>query len=188
MATIETDVLANYLLRPSALTSILTFEQFQTFFPAQLHEKAELRALFRDLRAQRDLVLTTVEANIEEEARRGNVMRKEVLRARRGAEAEAEEDIDGEVELERALFGDDSSATKAKHTLASIVPELDGAAGALEAEIQKLNDEEAALSEYVKQTVGALSDLRYGKFSNPQIRDEIVDGLTSLQESCETKM
>lgn len=103
MATTETDVLANYLLRPSALTSILTFEQFQTFFPAQLHEKPELRALFRDLRAQRDLVLTTVEANIEEEARRGNVMRKEVLRARRGAEAEVEEDIDGEVELERAV-------------------------------------------------------------------------------------
>jgi hypothetical protein len=103
MATSETDVLANYLLRPSSLTSILTFEQFQSFFPTQLHDKPELRGLFRDLRAQRDVVLATVEANIEEESRRGNVMRKEVLKARQGAAAAAEEDVDGEVELERAV-------------------------------------------------------------------------------------
>lgn len=103
MAPLESEVLANYLLRPSALTSILTFEQFQSFFPDQLHDSSQLRSLFRDLRAQRDVVLAGIEGNIEEEARRGNVMRKEVLKARQGAEAAAEEDVDGEVELERAV-------------------------------------------------------------------------------------
>ncbi|KAK0389819.1 hypothetical protein NLU13_3392 [Sarocladium strictum] len=188
MSASETDVLTNYLLRPSSLTSILTFEQFQSFFPPRLHGKPELRSLFRDLRAQRDLVLAAVEASIDEEAKRGVAMRKEVLKARQGAVAKEEEDVDGEVELERALFGNDSGVPKSKHTLTSIVPELDGAAEALEAEIRKLNAEELALSESIKQTVGALSDLRYGKFSNGQIRDEIVDGLTSLRDACESKM
>ncbi|KAH8175552.1 cnl2/NKP2 family protein [Sarocladium implicatum] len=187
MAPFESEVLANYLLRPSALTSILTFEQFQSFFPDQLHDSPQLRSLFRDLRTQRDVVLAGIEANIEEEARRGNVMRKEVLKARQGAAAAEEEDVDGEVELERALFGTGSGATKAKHTLSSIVPELDSAADALEAEIRRLNDEEAALSETIKQTIGALSDLRYGKFSDGQVRDEVIEGLATLRQSCEDK-
>ena len=86
------------------------------------------------------------------------------------------------------MFGNGSGATKAKHTLSSIVPELDSAADALEAEIQRLNDEEAALSDSIKQTVGALSDLRYGKFSDGQVRDEVIDGLNSLRQSCEDKI
>lgn len=40
----------------------------------------------------------------------------------------------------------------------------------------------------VKQTVGGLSDLRYGKFANGKIKDEILDGLTGLEEVCEQKM
>lgn len=74
-----------------------------------------------------------------------------------------------------------------KHDINSIIPELDGAATALEAEIAKLEAEEAALTESIQQTVGGLSDLRYGKFGNAQLKDEIVDGLGSLQEACEQK-
>jgi centromere-localized protein 2 len=86
------------------------------------------------------------------------------------------------------LFGNATGAMKAKHTLTSIVPELDSATEALEADIRKLNEEEATLNDSVQQDVGALSDLRYGKFSNGQIRDEIVDGLRTLQDSCEGKL
>jgi centromere-localized protein 2 len=85
------------------------------------------------------------------------------------------------------LFGQDSGAKADKHTLNSIVPELDGAAGALEAEIEKLREEEAALSESIRQTIGGLSDLRYGKFANGQIKDEVIEGLASLQDTCESK-
>jgi centromere-localized protein 2 len=103
MAPAESEVLTNYLLRPSNLTSILTYEQFQALFPGSLHDSPQLRSLFRDLRSQRDAVLAEVSQNIAEEARRGNAMRKEVVNARRGAAAAAAEDIDGEVELERAV-------------------------------------------------------------------------------------
>jgi centromere-localized protein 2 len=85
------------------------------------------------------------------------------------------------------LFGDASGAASAKHTLNSVIPELEGAAGALEAEIERLREEEAALLESVQQTVGALSDLRYGKFANGQISEEIINGLKTVEAACENK-
>lgn len=102
MPPAESQVLTNYLIQPSSLTSILTFEQFQALFPPSLHASDGLRSLFRDLRAQRKAVLAQVSQNIADEVTRGNVMRKEVVKARRGAAA-ADEDPDGEVELERAV-------------------------------------------------------------------------------------
>lgn len=80
-----------------------------------------------------------------------------------------------------------SGAKSARHNLASIIPELDGATGALETEMQKLAEEEAALLESVKQTIGGLSDLRYGKFANGDIKDEIIDGLKNVEAACEGK-
>lgn len=85
------------------------------------------------------------------------------------------------------LFGDFSGANGAKHTLDSIIPELDGAAGALEMEIEQLRQEEETLMESVRQTVGGLSDLRYGKFANAKVGDEVKDGLETLRETCDSK-
>lgn len=68
-----------------------------------------------------------------------------------------------------------------------MIPELDGAVSALEDEIAKLEEEEASLKESVQQIVGGLSDLRYGKLANGQLKDEILDGLQSLQEACASK-
>ena len=184
MAPTESEILANYLLQPAPLTAMTTFEQFKVLFPRPLHASPQLRALFRDLEGQRNSAVDAVAANVAAEAKRGVVMRREVLRARREAE---QEEADGEMEMERALFGDESSAKRARHSLSSIVPELDGAVGALEAEIRLLEEEEAALLASMKQTVGGLSDLRYGKLANGQLRDEVLDGLTSLQQACEAK-
>ena len=39
----------------------------------------------------------------------------------------------------------------------------------------------------IQQTVGGLSDLRYGKFANGQLKDEVIDGLTSLEDACDGK-
>lgn len=80
-----------------------------------------------------------------------------------------------------------SGAKTAKHSLDTIIPDLDGAAGALEVEIEKLKEEESRLLESVKQTIGGLSDLRYGKFANGQIKDEVLDGLTTLQDTCDNR-
>ncbi|KAM0483309.1 hypothetical protein ACHAPX_002764 [Trichoderma viride] len=180
----ESDILTNYLLQPAPLPSITTFDQFALLFPRALHNSSQLRSLYRDLQAQRNAVVDAVAASIQDEVKRGAVMRKEVLRQKREAERD---DMDGEVEMERALFGHDSGVKRATHSLNSVIPELEGAVGALEAEIKRLEEEEAALQESIQQTVGGLSDLRYGKLSNGNLRDEIIDGLKSLQETCESK-
>jgi centromere-localized protein 2 len=61
---------------------------------------------------------------------------------------------------------------------------VDGAVKALDAEIERLKSEEAELLESTKQIIGGLSDLRYGKFANTQIKDEVLDSLTALQDVC----
>lgn len=66
----------------------------------------------------------------------------------------------------------------------SVLPEMESAAQDLEAELRLLEAEEARLLASVKQTVGGLSDLRYGRLSNPQLRDQVVQGLQSVQETC----
>jgi centromere-localized protein 2 len=85
------------------------------------------------------------------------------------------------------LFGEASGAKPAKHTLNSIIPELDGAASAIETEIEQLKQDEAALLSSVRQTIGSLSDLRHGKFANGHLKDEVIDGLTTLQDTCNDK-
>ncbi|KPM44263.1 hypothetical protein AK830_g2261 [Neonectria ditissima] len=184
MAPTELELLTNYLIQPSGLTSITTLDQFKALFPRPLQSSPQVRSLYRDLQAQRNAILDGVAAGIEVEVKGGNVLRREVIRARREAERD---EVDGEIEMERALFGEVSGAKASKHTLTSIIPELDGAAGALEAEIEQLVREEAALLESVKQTIGGLSDLRYGKFANSEIKDEIIDGLKNVEGACEGK-
>lgn len=96
----ESDILTNYLLQPAPLPSITTFDQFALLFPRALHNSSQLRSLYRDLQAQRNAVVDAVAASIQDEVKRGAVMRKEVLRQKREAERD---DMDGEVEMERAV-------------------------------------------------------------------------------------
>lgn len=54
----------------------------------------------------------------------------------------------------------------------------------MEQEIKKLEEEEASLLESIKQTVGNMSDLRYGRLANPNLATEVLDGLQSIQDIC----
>lgn len=100
MAPTEAELLANYLIQPSTLTAITTIDQFKALFPRPLRSSPQVRSLFRDLQAQRADVLDQVAENIADEAKRGLAMRREVVRAKREAERE---DIDAEIEMERAV-------------------------------------------------------------------------------------
>ncbi|PHH60518.1 hypothetical protein CDD81_1565 [Ophiocordyceps australis] len=190
----EADILTKYLLQPAPLTAIVSSEQWAALFPRSLRVSAasQLRSLLRDLQSQRNAaVIDSVAVNIAAEARRGAAMRAEVLRLRQADDAETKGNSnDGEVDMEVALFGQVASAVDAplpRYSLVSIVPELDGAADALEAEIKQLEQQEQALLASVKQTVGDLSDLRYGKLANIKLIQDLVDGLDAMQQTCTTK-
>ncbi|KAK8134404.1 hypothetical protein PG984_006416 [Apiospora sp. TS-2023a] len=186
MAPTEATILQNYLLLPSSLPTILSLQDFTSYFPKSQRSSPQIRALYRDLQRQRNAVVETVSSNIDSEVKQGRALRRAVAKARR--EAERGEGQDDEIEIERNLFGPTSSTIRPKkHTLMTILPELDAAAIDMEQEVQKLEEEEAALLQSVKQTVGNMSDLRYGRFSNSNLQGEVLDGLNSIQEVCKSK-
>lgn len=39
----------------------------------------------------------------------------------------------------------------------------------------------------IQQTVGSMSDLRYGRLSNGQLRKQVLEGLQTVQETCELR-
>lgn len=100
MAPTESEILTNFLIQPSSLTAITTFDQFKALFPRPLQSSPQVRSLFRDLQAQRNALLDRVTSNIAAEVKRGNAMRREVVRARREADRD---EIDGEIEMERVV-------------------------------------------------------------------------------------
>ncbi|KAH6622777.1 Cnl2/NKP2 family protein-domain-containing protein [Chaetomium tenue] len=183
MAPTEQIILRNYLLVPAQLPAIISLQEFVALFPRQLQSSPRIRTLYRDLQSQRNAVVDDVAGQVEQEAKHGKAMRRAVIRSKREAE---EQEQDEEVEIERML-GNWSEPRHAKHTLASILPDMEGAISGIEAELQLLEEEEASLLTSVQQTLGAMSDLRYGRLANSQLPEQVLDGLGNLQEICRTK-
>ncbi|KAL2117223.1 hypothetical protein VTJ04DRAFT_9391 [Mycothermus thermophilus] len=174
MPPTEHDILTNYLLTTAQLPSIISLQEFTALFPRALQSSPRIRSLYRDLQSQRNAVVDEVASNIDEEARRGKAMRRAVVRARRDAEKMAREE-DGEVEIERMLgnWADPSNNSANKHSLDSILPEMESAVSELEAELQLLQEEEASLLASIQQAVGAMSDLRYGRLANSELPEQM---------------
>jgi len=86
------------------------------------------------------------------------------------------------------LFGQSSNLPTSKpHTLTSILPELESAVENLDDEIRRLDEEAGTLLEAMRNTVGGLSDLRYGRLANGQLQEQVLEGLERLEKSCEKK-
>ncbi|KAG7079841.1 Cnl2/NKP2 family protein [Colletotrichum scovillei] len=196
MAPTEAAILHNYLTVPAQLPSAITLEEFTELFPKPHRANPQIRSLYRDLQHQRRALVDTVTENVENEEKNGRIIKREIARAQKRAKTE---DADQELEIERAyhckpesltqrlkLFGA-AGAQDPKHTINSIVPEMDTAIADLEAEIQELEAQEEKLTESIKQTVGSMSDLRYGRLANPKLGEDVIQGLKSVQDACDGK-
>jgi len=73
------------------------------------------------------------------------------------------------------------------HTLTSILPELESAVDDINDEIGRLEEEIETLLEEIRSTVGGLSDLRYGRLANGQLREQVLEGLARLEIACDKK-
>ncbi|CCC07577.1 hypothetical protein SMACR_06779 [Sordaria macrospora] len=184
MAPTETKILSDYLLVPAQLPAIISLQEFIDLFPRSLQSSPQVRNLYRDLQTQRNAVVDSVAAEIEAEAKRGRAMRQVMIKAKREEDSQENDD---EAEIEQILFGSTSDSQPPKHSIGSILPDLEGAVSELESELQLLGEEEAALLASIQQTVGSMSDLRYGRFANGQLRDQVLEGLESLRETCKSK-
>ena len=76
-----------------------------------------------------------------------------------------------------------SKATK--HTVSSLLSTMSQAAADVEAESAEYENEARALLEEMKEVVGGLSDLRYGKFRVPGGRGVSGNGETTLEQETE---
>lgn len=75
------------------------------------------------------------------------------------------------------------------HSLGTLKKELEFAQEDLDEEIDALEKEAAELLQDIRSTVGNLSDLRYGKFSQvagvgSELGQEVVDGMRTLEQAC----
>ncbi|KAJ9165007.1 hypothetical protein NKR19_g779 [Coniochaeta hoffmannii] len=182
MAPTESAILGNFLLAPSQLPAVVTPHDFTALFPRSHQTSAQVRTLYRDLQSQRNAVVDTVAANIETEAKQSRALRRAVARARRQAESQ---EYDQEIEIERSLFGNASGIDGPKRDLQYVLPELESTVANLESEIKRLDEEEAELRQSLKQTVGSMSDLRYGRLANSKLPEQVLESLLDLQETCE---
>jgi centromere-localized protein 2 len=57
----------------------------------------------------------------------------------------------------------------------------------IEEEIRRLDEEAERLLEEMRGTVGGLSDLRYGRLANGELREQVLEGLERLESSCDKR-
>lgn len=62
---------------------------------------------------------------------------------------------------------------------------MSAAAEDLDREFQDLDKECDTMLEELKSTIGDLSDLRYGKFTNPSLGGKVITDLENLYNTCE---
>ncbi len=100
MAPTEQTILSNYLLLPAQLPAIISLQEFVALFPRPLRSSRHIRTLYRDLQSQRNAVVDSVAEQIGDEAKHGRAMRRAVIRSKREAEMQEQDD---EVEIERVV-------------------------------------------------------------------------------------
>lgn len=100
MAPTEATILSTFLLPPAPLPSIITLKAFTELFPRSQQSSPQVKALYRDLQQQRARLADSVARNIAGEVKRGNTQRRLVVRARREAENEGQDD---EIDVENAV-------------------------------------------------------------------------------------
>jgi centromere-localized protein 2 len=189
----ELSMLTSYLLEPASLPTILPYAQFLALFPSQHRSNPQIKLLYRDLQFLRTIDMDVVQENIAAECKRGDRMKVEMLRQ---LQADGRrEDKSGErreVEIDMQLFGAAGSLSgrDRRHTTDSLLRDMEHTCQQLEAEAQHTKVEAEEVLRHMKETVGALSDLRYGKFAKAPsmevggMEGEVVKALRGLEEAC----
>jgi centromere-localized protein 2 len=189
----ESSMLTSYLLEPASLPTVLPYPQFVALFPSQHRSNPQIKLLYRDLQFLRTVDMDVVQENIAAECKRGDRMKVEMLRQLHAdGKRQGESGDQREVEMDVQLFGPAGSLSRKdrRHTMDSLLHEMEHTCHELEAETQHAEAEAEEVLRHMKETVGALSDLRYGKFAKAPsmevggMEGEVVKALKGLEEAC----
>jgi centromere-localized protein 2 len=100
MPPTEATLLSAFLLPPAPLPAIISLNSFTKLFPSSQQSSPQIKVLYRDFQQQRARLTDAVTRNIVAEVKRGNAQNRAVVRARREAEKEEQDD---EVDVETAV-------------------------------------------------------------------------------------
>lgn len=205
--TTETSILQSYLLPPASLANILSFSQFQLLFPAPNRSHPHLKTLYRDIQFLRSVDADVVRENVDLEIRRSYAQRRDILRglqaerrteSNQGRKRKREGDAAGtqlnaEAAIDVQLLGPIGMLPKHDHyhDTRSLLVEMQVACEALEREGEIFQQEADSTLATMQETVGSLSDLRYGKFAKVagseaegELEKSVVRSLKALEEAC----
>ncbi|GME49118.1 cnl2 nkp2 family protein [Neofusicoccum parvum] len=201
MAPSESSILSDFLLPPAPLPTILSLRQFTELFPRAHQSNPAIPKLYRELQHQRAIDTDDVKRNIAAECKRGERQAREVARARRRDEAAdsavagltRREEID--VRMEEDLHGragasaENGTIGAKKRAVDTVVDNMELAEQDIEQEIAEIEREAEGVLADLKNVVGDLSDLRYGRFNKSaaggeELGQETLDSLRQLQAVC----
>jgi centromere-localized protein 2 len=204
MPSQEAQILNDFLLAPAALRDFMTLRQFTDIFPKGHRTNPAVQDLYRELQRLREKDIEAVRHAIAEEVRRSKRLRHEYARERRQLDDATVAGLDPvalqmEEEVILLLYGLKcmltlhqiaSDGRKKPHTLASVHASIEEACQSLEAQIAEVEGENTAAMANVHDVVGALSDLRHGRFAQPASGDdvgaEVLVTLKRLEKVCST--
>ena len=84
----ESSLLSILLLSPASLPIVLTVQKFTALFPDSVRSSPQILLFYRDLQHQRALQIDAVRKSTAVEAKQGEYMKQEIIRARRREERE----------------------------------------------------------------------------------------------------
>lgn len=189
----EETITTNFLLLSSSLSTVVSLNDFKSYFPKRLRNHSQVIALYRELQHIRSQDVDMVKENIQQELQQGERQREELRRAYNAvgvSNTGAEERL--EMEMDYQLFGHLSNefAAENMHSVDSLLPDMASACSALQNEVERKSQETAKTLDEISQIVGDLSDLKYGKFNSSTgtadtVVGDTIDGLKQLENVCD---
>ncbi len=194
-AATEAQILKSYLLNPASFPTIITLDEFTDLFPTNQQSHPQVKLLYRDLQFLRTVDTDLVEENIAKECRDGERQRREMYQALHQQPHLSQKNSgqlngDKDIQVDEVLYGQTGSVPKKKggHTKESLFNEMEETIRYLEVDGVVAKREADKLLGQVRETVGNLSDLRYGKFARVSgadngVEEEVVKGLKGLEDA-----
>lgn len=188
----EASILTNFLLSPASMPTIISLQKFTELFPKRLQSHPQIRTLYRELQELRSQDMDIVSENIMNEIRAGEQQKADLLDAAKASGVHGfGKNENREIELDIEYFGQgQTTPAQEHHSFPSLVEEMEKSCVALEQEIAAAEEEASSTMAAVKQIVGDLSDLRYGKLNKPgltpdEYAGEVIRGLRGLRDTCD---
>ncbi|EAT77018.2 hypothetical protein SNOG_15643 [Parastagonospora nodorum SN15] len=203
MSAQEGKLLSDFLLAPAPLRDFMTLRQFTEIFPKGHRTNPAVQDLYRELQRLREKDIDLVRRAIAEEIARSKRLRREYASERRQLDDATVAGLDSNaLRMEEEVHNIPDSAVntmltssqlsnngrKKPHTLASVHSSIEEACHSLESQIAEIEVENARALAEVQEVVGALSDLRHGRFAQPasgeDLGEEVLATLKRLEAAC----